>query len=328
MNFNLFTQQQLEQYTNHRIGEVKLGEQITPIQHLKDLQHRNEQFVILGIPENIGIKANYGASDAHLTWNEFLKSFLNIQANQHNHPEEVIVLGEFNTAELQQKAKNLKPSEDAEALGELVEELDEAVAEIIKQIIENNKIPIIIGGGHNNAFGIIKGVSQAHKRAINILNIDAHTDFRRLEHRHSGNGFSYAYEYKYLEKFAVFGLHKNYTPADLLEKFDHDKRLKYEFFEDLLHLTSLDKTVHFKSAMNFLDNKFGLEIDCDAIENFPSSAVTPNGFSTSDIRTFIKASRVSDTHYLHLCEASPSKTLNIGKALTYLVSDYIRTNKL
>jgi arginase family enzyme len=29
---------------------------------------------------------------------------------------------------------------------------------------------------------------------VNAINFDAHSDFRILEGRHSGNGFSYAYE--------------------------------------------------------------------------------------------------------------------------------------
>lgn len=327
MNFKLFTPSDVKTLTRQRSGEVKFGESLKCLEQLEDLKQRDEQFVLFGIPENIGIKANYGNSDAHLMWPEFLNHFLNIQSNSHNHPEDVIVLGEFDTSQLQERASQPQHRDNIKALSDLVQELDEAVSELVKRIIEAKKTPLIIGGGHNNAYPIIKGVSEALSQKVNVLNIDAHTDYRALEHRHSGNGFSYADAHNYLHKYAVFGLHKNYTSNSILEQFDANSHLKYDYFEDILHLTALDKAVHFKSMMNFLDNHFGLEIDCDAIAHFPSSASSPSGFSLTDVRTFIKTSRISECVYLHICEASPSKVYNSGKALAYMVSDFIRKNK-
>ncbi|QSS96871.1 formimidoylglutamase [Psychroflexus sp. ALD_RP9] len=327
MTFNILTPQQLNKFTKVRSGEVKFGESITCLNSLEELNKRDEEFVILGIPENIGIRANYGASNAHLMWKEFLKAFLNIQSNSYNHPEDVIILGEFDTSRQQERALNLELPQQAEVFGDLVQELDEAVSKLIQQIVSLGKTPIVIGGGHNNAYPIIKGVSRALDQKINVLNIDAHTDYRDLEHRHSGNGFSYARAHQFLDKYAVFGLHKNYTSDDIFQEFEGDKKMKFDLFENLVHLTTLDKTVHFKSMMNFLDNKFGLELDCDAIENFPTSASTPSGFSMADIRTFIKVTRNSESKYLHICEAQPSNYFNSGKALAYFVSDYIRKNK-
>ena len=62
------------------------------------------------------------------------------------------------------------------------------------EIVPSGKIPIIIGGGHNNAYGNIKGLALAKGKPVNAINFDAHSDFRIMEGRHSGNGFSYAFE--------------------------------------------------------------------------------------------------------------------------------------
>lgn len=59
--------------------------------------------------------------------------------------------------------------------------------------------PIAIGGGHNNAYPMLKGYSLAKKEKINAINCDPHADFRALEGRHSGNGFSYAVNDGYLD---------------------------------------------------------------------------------------------------------------------------------
>jgi formiminoglutamase len=45
---------------------------------------------------------------------------------------------------------------------------------------------------------------------VNAINFDAHSTFI-LEGRHSGNGFSYAYEEGFLKNILFFGLHENYT---------------------------------------------------------------------------------------------------------------------
>ena len=76
-----------------------------------------------------------------------------------------------------------------------------------------------------------------------------------------------------LQKYAVFGLHKSYTSQEIYDRMNQFKgRSAFYFFEDLELIEKLsikDATI---SAKNFLGNTpFGLEIDVDAIENFPSS---------------------------------------------------------
>jgi len=76
-------------------------------------------------------------------------------------------------------------------------------------------------------------------------------------------------------------------------------------------------------------NKYGIEIDVDAIENIASSAMTPNGFSTTEARQFVSLlANHSNASYLHLCEGSSDRSsmpVNmLGKLLSYLVSDFIK----
>ena len=91
-----------------------------------------------------------------------------------------------------EEAKNLdfNATNDRKRLSELVNQIDKEVVHTITSIVKTGKIPIIIGGGHNNAYGNIKGTALAKGKPINAVNLDAHSDFRILEGRHSGNGFS------------------------------------------------------------------------------------------------------------------------------------------
>jgi len=316
----------LEKYLHLRHGECKIGEKIQCISDISELKDKNEQFVLLGIPEDIGVRSNHGQAGTYQAWDSFLAAYLNTQENQFNSCENVVLLGEIDCNQEMKDANQLnKSQEDYHVLlSDIVQKIDAKVALATKLIFEHQKTPIIIGGGHNNAYGIIKGYYEYHQQAINIINLDAHTDLRHPDFRHSGNGFSYAYNNNFLDKYFVFGLHENYTPSYIFDFIKEKKHIDYHLYDDLLHLNPLDKLSKLKAACNFLGERFGLEIDCDAIENFNSSAKSPSGFSVGEVRNMIKLLNNNTLHYIHICEAIPDSGNQVGKALSYFVSDLLR----
>ena len=271
----LYNYRTIEKLVSKREGETRLGEKISFIENLEEISKSKAKFVLFGIPEDIGIRANHGKPGASKAWEACLNSFLNIQENEFTNAENILLLGEIDCKTEMQKAANID-NEDPNyytKLGDLVKKIDEKVSFLMEKIIAAGKTPIIIGGGHNNAFGNIKGTSKAIKKPLNILNIDAHTDLRKLEHRHSGNGFSFAQRDGFLGKYAIFGLHKNYTPQYIFDEIKSVSNIKFHLFEDLILQTHQGKMAAFNSQLEFINKQpFGLELDCDAIINFPSSA--------------------------------------------------------
>ncbi|TRO66912.1 formimidoylglutamase [Christiangramia sabulilitoris] len=325
----IYRKADIEKLIAKRKGETKFGEKLQFIEKAEELKHHPAKFVLLGIPEDIGVRANYGNAGTSAAWKAGLNALVNIQLNRFNDSENLIVLGELDCRELMQKASSIDSTDPNyhRKLGDLVKQIDILVADIIETIVSHGKIPVIIGGGHNNAYGNIKGASKALKNPVNILNIDAHTDLRQLEHRHSGNGFSYAIEGGFLNKYSVYGLHKNYTPEYIFKEMEISENLQYRLWEDLM-MRPEDIIQDFRENLSNLDkHKFGFELDCDAIANFPSSAQSPTGFTLEQIRQFIKiVSANNNCVYFHICEAAPSgqKTFNVGKALAYFISDFTR----
>lgn len=322
-----YQKRHIDQFLTLRPGESKLGEKLKFISGVEDLRGSDAQFVIFGIPEDIGVRANYGKPGTSGAWNACLSSLLNVQDNDFIPSEKIVLLGEVDPSVEMEKASNLESSDPNYfvKLGELVEQIDEIVSATVKEIISAGKIPIIIGGGHNNAYGNLAGSSRALGTPVNVLNIDAHTDLRRLEHRHSGNGFSYARKNKHLKKYAVFGLHQNYTPQYIFEEIDGSPDLEYFLFDDLE--TEDEMLESFKRCLRFVNpGKFGLEVDCDSIANFPSSAMSPSGFTLDRIRQLVqKSAKEKNCCYLHLCEAVTADSFPTGKALSYLITDYIKS---
>ena len=320
----LYSEKIISKFIAERPGETRLGQRIQFVDHLDALSKTEAKIVIFGIPEDIGVRANWGKPGTATAWEDFLRAFLNVQENQYNRGSEFLLLGEINTSQLMHKAGNIDVVDPnyLPKLGDLVSELDRMVSEVVKKVILAGKFPVIIGGGHNNAFGNIKGASEAFQQAVNVINIDAHTDLRQLEHRHSGNGFSYAFKNGFLERYSVFGLHKSYTPQYIFDKMNASEAIKYWLFEEL---PQHKRPEEFLKAVDFIKaEKFGLELDCDALANFPSSAISPAGFTFEEVRSFLKlAAKEKNCCYLHICEAMKSSNFSTGKALSYLVNDLI-----
>ena len=326
----LYNFKSVEKLIATREGETKFGEKIGFIQELEKLKEHPSKFVLFGIPEDIGIRGNHGKPGASKAWEACLNSLLNIQHNEFSHPESLILLGHIDCTEEMNKAGNIDEADPnyLPKLGDLTELIDRKVSRLVETIISAGKIPLIIGGGHNNAYGNIKGCSRATGKAINVLNIDAHTDLRRLEHRHSGNGFSFAQEEGVLNRYTIFGLAQNYTPQYIFDAIKNSERNEFRFFEELLEYSNSDLNSAFLDSLEFVrDEKFGLELDCDVIKDFPTSAQTPSGFSIEQVRHFIGlTARLPECSYLHLCEAAPTSANfgQVGKALTFFITDFIK----
>ncbi len=321
-----------------RAGEAKLGEHLyflEPGESLLDLKsyaQKGIRFALLGIPESIGVEANFGKCCTDNAWPVFLNFFLNIQSNRFLKGNNILCLGHIDTRELNQAAASLDRTrpDSVQQMRALCSRLDDRVSPVIEKIVRTGLIPVIIGGGHNNAYPIIKGTARAlgATQGINCINCDPHADYRPLEGRHSGNGFSYAVQEGYLSRYFIFGLHESYNPEAVLKAIDQNKHVAYSRFE--LHA---DLGAQIKKAVDFFRNSsqpVGIELDLDSIAHMPASFATPSGLSVEDARFFIceMASKLQPA-YLHLPEGAPisdsSDEVKVGKTLAYLVTDFIKT---
>ena len=337
-NLQIINSETIEKIAKLRNGEKKLHQVVQYPNNSDDLLDRiNDpqiEFVLFGIKEDIGIQANHGHPGAKETWDSVLKTLLNIQSNEFTNGSNILVLGHLDFSDLYANHYLTDADKSLKTYRRQVETIDQSVNQLVYSIVKAGKIPIVVGGGHNNAYGIIKGCALALKTKINTINFDAHTDLRALEGRHSGNGFSYAIEEGFLERYFIFGLHENYISKKILKYINASKsKIKFQSFEDLIvrKKTSLKRAS--KIAIKFLsESKFGIEIDCDAIENIASSAQTPSGFSVNQTRQFV---HFFGSHkkaiYLHICEASSVNDARendqTGKLISYLITDFISAKK-
>ncbi|AWM14887.1 arginase [Flavobacterium sediminis] len=338
-NIKLLTSQELAKITHHRSGEIKFGERIQVVPENTDIldfiKNSTASFVLLGLPEDIGVKANFGRTGTASAYENTLKSLVNIQHNKFCKGSDLLILGALNLDQEMQEAQNLSiySKEEKKRLFQLVEKIDKEVSHIIHQIINTGKTPIIIGGGHNNAYGNIKGLALAKGKPVNAINFDAHTDFRVLEGRHSGNGFSYAFEEGFLKNYFVFGLHENFVSKSVFNTLKElNERVRYVTYEEIEVKRVKEFNSQMAEALNFIKNDpFGIELDLDAIPGIYSSAMTLSGFNVQQAREYVYYfGNHKNASYLHICEGAPDldHTNNshlTGKLIAYLVTDFMKS---
>lgn len=326
--------------------ETKLGERISTINEAGELKEALEQsaakYVLLGIPEDIGIRANLGIGGAETAWLSFLRSFLNIQSNDFFSGENLLLLGHFDFDGLEglidMQAAGLQ--ERTEAYRHAVSIIDNDVEDLIRVVCAAGKIPIVIGGGHNNSYPLIKGAAKAINKLyktpvtqINCINVDVHSDYRPMEGRHSGNAFRYAEADGFLGKYAIVGLHENYVPQNVLGEMHENPFVNYTTYEDIFIHERMNFMQAVSHAAGFTeDNYTGIELDLDCIENVLASATTPSGISVLQARQYMNyVASDSKVAYLHICEgvahmANGQANPLIGKLIAYLVSDFLKSH--
>ncbi len=310
-SFELFSQAQASNFCVKRAGETRVGE-IVPENSVAA-----SKFILLGIEESAGPIANNGFSGSENAWSAFLANFLNTQIHKNFTGKEIAVLGTI---------KNVNPPVSIDEARKQVEELDAFVLEILNQELNQNQIPIVIGGGHNNALPLMRWSAQTND--INCINIDPHADCRNTDARHSGNSFSIALEEKTIKSYSVLGLHEAYNNQFILD-FLEKHACFHTYYEDYL-LGKSTLLTDFQKRVNELNpiEKIAVEIDMDAIAFMPSSALSPSGFSVDQIRAVCLNLKTlqSKVAYIHFPEAAPKTPIEqkvVGKALSYFVRDFI-----
>ena len=335
------TQAHLESLFSPRNGETKLGQEVQRLNTqlpyglaLEESKISGARFAIIGISEDIGPRGNLGRGGALHALDAGLKQLLNMQSNRFLQGEACLILGQVHTQDLQ-----LPLNATEEQLRQNVAKLDARVISLIAPVIQAGLEPIVIGGGHNNAYGLLCATKQAKGRPVAAVNLDPHCDFRPREGRHSGNGFSYAAASGALSHYHVLGLHEqknSEASLEQLEAFGGD----WHSLQDIW----VRKTISLDSALNEIVTSLdatqlpvALELDLDAICKMPSSAATAAGIPLLDATHYIhRIASQCACSYLHLAEAAPTcheagveaGNREVGQSIAELILAYIQGRKL
>ena len=82
--FSIYTKKKLLSYVQTRAGETKFGESVACLEDgasIEALADNASKYVLIGIPEDFGVRANFGRPGAHTAFEWALKALLNTQSN-------------------------------------------------------------------------------------------------------------------------------------------------------------------------------------------------------------------------------------------------------
>jgi formiminoglutamase len=315
LSLDIYAKSDLQNFCAPRAGENKIGDAIL---NWESKGWRDAKFVILGVEESLGPRANLGRGGAENAFKAFLSKFLGMQSNTYFEAKNVGLLG------------CVKVDAEVPVSSDVVESLDGFILETLSTYLTKGQIPILIGGGHNNALPLINYLSQVNEQMVNVVNLDAHADYRLLEGRHSGNAFSYAFDMGWLSHYHVFGLHYQYNSQQIFEDLKRDGH-SFTLFEDYI-ADDITFERDLKKYLSELEKQkpLGIELDLDAIAQMPSSAFSPLGFSIKSALFYLRSLATHQkVGYLHLTEGAPcneQEEIMVGKTLAYFVTDFIRAN--
>lgn len=313
-----------------RAGEQRIGQMCHVWEQGISLADHPGNIALLGIPEDIGPRANQGIGGAQNAWNAMLEKLLNMQHHEYNDATELLILGTVNCSDLMDASSNA----DIHTLRSFVSDLDDRVQHTVTEVARSGKTLIVVGGGHNNCYPIIAGMAQGmlesgilNKGVVNAVNLDPHADLRAIEGRHSGNGFSYALHEGILNRYAAIGLHMAYNNQQILDRFSESESLTYNTFEDYISGAKTFAALVWEGLAFVGQRPFGAELDMDAIANVPSSAQTPSGINAEQARYYaMQVGGHLNCKWFHLPEAAPQtdNSDQTGKLLAYLITDFMR----
>lgn len=168
-----------------------------------------------------------------------------------------------------------------------LETAQEALSAQVKKIAEKGALPLLLGGGHDIAYGHYKGLRTAldKTKSLGIINFDAHFDLRTNENgNHSGSPFyQIARDCKQegtAFQYLCLGIRREANPREL---FDRAKELGVKYLE--LPDFNMHKSAGVQELLNALLSKTDrvyVTVDMDGFSSAYSpgvSAANPMGFT-------------------------------------------------
>jgi formiminoglutamase len=165
---------------------------------------RPPRVVLVGFPTDEGVRRNGGRAGAARAPGEIRRLLYRLTPDVRALPAFTEIVA------LTQDIGDVATSSDLEAD-------QQRLGDVVADILASGAFPIVLGGGHETAYGHFLGYVKAG-RAVELVNIDAHTDVRppRPDGKgHSGSPFRQALEHpsRLARGYAVAGLQPHAVAA-------------------------------------------------------------------------------------------------------------------
>ena len=216
-----------------------------------------------------------------------------------------------------------------------LENSQEELALHVSSLLKNNHFPIVLGGGHEVAYGSFLGLynSLENNEEIAIINFDAHFDLREDERATSGTPFAQISKLDTPFNYMCLGVSKAANTKALFAKakslhveYVLDTKMTYLFIEEIK-----EKIDNFIKNKEFIYITIDTDVFC-AHQIFGVSAVASRGVELSliyDLLEHLFHGYADKIKLVDIAEFNPKYDINeIGKKtvsrLIYDIVDFIK----
>lgn len=281
--------------------------QIVELEQIEKLESLNETCVIIGFESEEGVRRNKGQLGAAKAPNALRSELAKL-------PWKL------------SKEKRLADIGTIECIGNDLEKSQKQLGEVVNEVLNKKMIPIILGGGHETAYGHYLGVRNhiGEDAKLGIINIDAHFDLRPYDvQTSSGTMFRQILEQDENSNYFVLGIQRYGNTQELFDKAD-ELDVTY-IYEEEMHRGQFEQ-------VNIALEKFIQKHDyimltlCTDVLNAAFapgvSAPSPFGLDPTIVRAIIKAVTSHDKVLsFDISEVNPTmdennRTVKLGAYLT------------
>lgn len=219
---------------------------------------------------------------------------------------------------------------NVECDGQQLEKAQQKLGDAVSHILSNKSTPIILGGGHETAFGHYMGIRKhiGEKASLGIINIDAHFDLRSYEEQpSSGTMFRQILEHDHSSHYLVLGIQRFGNTQELFDKAN-ELGVTYTLEENMTIDSMQDVAL---TIENFIKKHDYIMLTlCTDVLNAAFapgvSAPSPFGLDPAIVRTIIRQVTSNEkTLSFDISEVNPdadenNRTVKLG---AYLVNEAI-----
>lgn len=269
--------------------------------NLLTLDYHQARIIILGFPCDEGVSRNGGRAGAAEAPDAIRRQLFKLCPDPQSKAHRETLASTLDIGDV--------------ATGSL-EEMQATLGEVVAGILNDGKIPVILGGGHETAYGHFLGYERAGKD-VSIVNLDAHADVRPLKGGlgHSGSPFRQAAGHVSgrLKHYSVSGLQPHAVSRDHVAYLE-EKSFAYSFRDEYSterYADCLQKDVSTMATidMDVVDSAFAPGV----------SAPATNGLSSANLLDAMYVAGLSpNVHSIDVVEVNP--TLDIDNRTARLAA--------
>ncbi len=304
--FNLTTRPDTSWFfKSHDPNDKKLGDIVTWL----ETDYSRSKFVLLGCPQDEGVKRNHGRIGAADAPNQIRKSLYKFA-----------VPAGLKRGDLFDAGNTI--------IGETLEETHETQTKIVSQIIRDGKKLIVLGGGNDISYPDCAGLALNYKKFL-AFNIDSHLDVRKNKVRNSGTPYRQLLEEKKIEPKNFFELAvQPFANSDIYQVYLTKKKVKIVTL-DQFREKGIQKTLRAILKSNKLKAIFwGIDMDSVRSSDAPGvSASYPTGLTAEELLSIAQiAGKVKRSRVFEISEVNPKYDIDSRtcKLAALAITEFIR----